>query len=692
MKRFKPLALSLSLLCLYQVTAPAQASTADPRGVDVGLSSGLDMMLLNSSLLRNGDNVWERAREGFQMTEVNSELIRRQERYYAARPEYFKRTLDRSRKYLFFIMNEVERRGMPTELAFLPMVESAFNPSAMSPVGASGLWQFMPSTGRQYGLEQTWWYDGRRDVTDATRAALDYLQNLYGMFGDWSLALAAYNWGEGNLSRAIARVRARGEEPTYENINMPAETRNYVPKLLAVRNMLADPAKFGLKLERFQNKPYFVAVTTGKHMDIDIAAKLADMSVSEFKELNPGFNLPVYAYKNGRQMLLPANRLEKFEHNLAKWGDKPLMTWQVYTPSSGENVTDVAASYGMSASELRSVNRLSSYTLTAGRPILVAMKGNTNNSAPLIDRDDGSTTAPIMIAKADPAPATPQTAPALITAELKQPQTPTSLAAAPTVKVAEVKRIEPVKTAPTSPATAVAMAAPTPAAAPAPTPVIAAATTAAQPAVAIAQATPAAPASDIVKVADVKPAASQATNTSSAIAPQLALATPGAKASAPLSVSAATEALALADNAAISTPAPTRATVVADATPVVSTTGRHTVASGDTLYNISRRYNMSVADLKSLNGLSEDNVKLGQVLSVDKSNLATPTLLAQGDDSTRSKQSQNKASGEYVAQKGDTLYSIARKFGVDHQDIKRWNSVSMVNRLQPGQIVKIQGL
>ncbi|MDN0081791.1 LysM peptidoglycan-binding domain-containing protein [Crenobacter sp. SG2305] len=687
MKRFKPLALSLSLLCLYQITAPAQASTADSRGVDIGLSSGLDMMLLNSSLLRNGDNVWERAREGFQMTEVNSELIRRQERYYASRPEYFKRTLDRSRKYLFFIMNEVERRGMPTELAFLPMVESAFNPTAMSSVGASGLWQFMPSTGRQYGLEQTWWYDGRRDVTDATRAALDYLQNLYGMFGDWSLALAAYNWGEGNLSRAIARVRARGEEPTYENINMPAETRNYVPKLLAVRNLLADPAKFGLKLERFQNKPYFVAVTTGKHMDIDIAAKLADMSVSEFKELNPGFNLPVYAYKNGRQMLLPANRLEKFEHNLAKWGDKPLMTWQVYTPGGNESVADVAANYGMSASELRSVNRLAGYTLTAGRPILVAMKGNTNNGAPLIDRDDGTTTAPLMIAKADPAPAI---SPAVITASLKQPQTPATITTTPAVKVAEVKNVESAKAVPSVPATAVAVAAaaPAPASTPAVAPTIATAAMAAtQPAVAQA-----APTSTPTKVADVNPAANQVANTPSAVAPQLALATPATTTSAPLNVSAATEALALADDAAVSSPAPARTIAVADAAPVVSTTGHHIVASGDTLYNISRRYNMSVADLKSLNGLTDDYVKLGQVLSVDKSNLATPTLLVQGNDTSRSKQGLSKVSGEYVAQKGDTLYSIARKFGVAHQDIKRWNRVSMANRLQPGQIVKIQGL
>jgi membrane-bound lytic murein transglycosylase D len=231
-----------------------------------------------------------------------------------------------------------------------------------------------------------------------------------------------------------------------------------------------------------------------------------------------------------------------------------------------------------------------------------------------------------------------------------------------------------------------------PAAAPAPA-VVAVAQT--KPATAVAQAVPV---SDIIKVADVKPIADKpadapnATNSVGTRTPQLALAGSTAKPSAPASVSAATEALALADNA-VSSPAPA-GTIAVAAAPLVSPNGRHTVASGDTLYNISSRYNLSIAELKTLNGLTDDNVRLGQVLSVDKSNIATPTLLAQEDSSTPTSARSNvsKASGEYVAQKGDTLYSIARKFGVDHQDIKRWNSVSMVNRLQPGQKVKIQGL
>ena len=237
----------------------------------------------NNGTLRNGDNVWLRVRDGFQLGEVNSELVRRHERMYSKNPESFRRMLTRSHRYLFHIINEVERRGMPTEIALLPLVESAFNAQAMSPVGASGLWQFMPATGRQYGLEQTWWYDGRRDVTAATRAALDYLENLHAMFGDWNLALASYNWGEGNVSRAIARNRARGLPEDFENLSLPAETRNYVPKLLAVRNILAEPQRFSVRLEKLPNKPYFVAISPGKHMDLEVAAKLAETTEEEVR-------------------------------------------------------------------------------------------------------------------------------------------------------------------------------------------------------------------------------------------------------------------------------------------------------------------------------------------------------------------------------------------------------------------------
>ncbi|TCP11102.1 membrane-bound lytic murein transglycosylase D [Crenobacter luteus] len=658
MKKLTPLALSLSLL--FSVTTAQAESNAFSRsvGVDEGLAVGLDMVLLNSSLLRNGDNVWVRVREGFQMSEVNPELVARHERLYAARPDYFKRTLDRSRKYLFHIMNEVERRGMPTEIALLPVVESAFVPNAQSPVGASGLWQFMPATGRHYGLEQTWWYDGRRDVLESTRAALDYLEYLHGLFGDWSLALAAYNWGEGNVSRAIARAQAAGVTPSYENLRMPAETRNYVPKLLAVRNLLAAPEKYGLKLDRFPNKPHFVAVSTGRHMDIDIAAKLAEMPVSEFKLLNPGFNLPVYAHKNGRQMLIPADKLSRFEKNLALW-KKPLLTWQVVTPSADDTVASVASRYGMDAAELVAVNNLRG-ALDSGRPLLVAKRGGADE-APLADGD-----APTMVATATTAGSSRGKAPE--TADLSRA----------TAVVASVAPL--VAPAPAAPRLADAA----PAAAIVPT-----ASETPAPAVAAAPSNSAPPTRDNGALAAyLAEGATQAVQPDRvAIDTQLAQAAPAASIAAAKSEPARTEAKAEPVKVALA--------------PVKLTAGRHTVAEGDTLYNISRRYSLSVAELKALNGLEQDTVKLGQVLRVKGSAIVAAGRPVNAQDeavaqlaSLRGERqgSLQTASAEYVVQKGDTVFSIARKFGVRHSDIQRWNDSEQLARLSPGQRVKIQGL
>lgn len=585
MKRFIPLALSVSIALLFASPAMADGNAQpSPSPVDEALAAGLDMMLQNSSLLRNGDDVWKRVREGFQLDEVNADVVRRQERFYASRPEYFKRTLDRSRKYLFHIMNEVERRGMPTEIALLPMVESAFVPTANSRVGAAGLWQFMPATGRQYGLEQTWWYDGRRDVMDATRAALDYLQNLYAQFGDWNLALAAYNWGEGNLSRAIAKTEASGQAPTYENIRMPKETRDYVPKLLAVRNILEHPDRFGVHLDKFPNKPYFVAISTGKHMNIDIAAKLAGISVAEFKELNPAFNLPVFAYKAGRQMLLPASKVDKFEANLDKW-NKPLLTWEVYLPKSDESATAIASEHGMSTSQLLAANRISGGTLRAGQPVLVAMNSKTSNDAqPLEAVDTPMSNTPAgqtMLAQADG-----------------------GAAARPAIQA----------------------------------------------------------------VADTAwDSASQ----------------PSGMRQTVMIASAAT------NNAVL----PAQTTSTADS---------YTVAAGDTLYSIARRNNLAVDDLKSLNQLDGNLVQVGQQLKLK----ATAPLSSQEDaniqlasaapsqeaDPALIKVNDAPHSKEYVVQRGDTLYSIARRFGVNHSDIQRLNGNQPSSRLQPGQKVKIIGL
>src|SRR6185369_17277021 len=194
------------------------------------------------------DDLWQRIRDGFAMPDLGGPIVAEKTAWYAARPDYLKRVFDRSRRYMFHIVEELERRGMPTELALLPMVESSFNPMAYSRAHAAGLWQFIPATGKRFNLEQSWWYDERRDIVESTSAALDYLQWLYEMHGDWHLALASYNWGEGAVSRAIARNRKSGKPTDYASLKMPAETRQYVPKLQALKNIIANPGPLGITL------------------------------------------------------------------------------------------------------------------------------------------------------------------------------------------------------------------------------------------------------------------------------------------------------------------------------------------------------------------------------------------------------------------------------------------------------------
>lgn len=350
----------------------ADYSMSTPRFSSESANIATFLSQMNAKTLRNGENVWLRIKDGFQLNEVNASLVTAHEVRYTKNPEAFQRILARGQPYLFHILNEVELRGMPTEIALLPLVESAFNAQATSRVGAAGLWQFMPNTGRQYGLEQTSWYDGRRDVTAATRAALDYLEVLYSQFGDWSLALAAYNWGEGNLSRAIARNRAAGLPEDFEHLKLPNETRNYVPKLLAVRNILSQPAKFKVSLKKLPNLPYFTSVSIKKHIDLSLAAKFAETSEEELLKLNPAYKLPVFAYKSGRELLIPVEKLNVFEKNLSQH-QAPLMSMQVYVTQADETSSEIAQRFGMDIKTFNQINRLShNEKLAVARPVLVA--------------------------------------------------------------------------------------------------------------------------------------------------------------------------------------------------------------------------------------------------------------------------------------------------------------------------------
>ncbi|MDH4233977.1 MAG: transglycosylase SLT domain-containing protein [Gallionella sp.] len=337
-------------------------------------------LLAETDLIAEADlaerDLWPRIRSGFAMRDLDSKLVAKHEKWYASRPEYIERMTDRARRYLHFITEEVERRGMPSEIALLPMIESAFNPGAYSTARASGIWQFIPSTGKKFGMHQNWWYDGRRDVINATNGALDYLQELHDMFGDWELALAAYNCGEGSIKRAQAHNRRRGLPVNYTSLKLPKETRNYVPKLLAIKNIIANPASFGLTLPEIPNEPYFAAVATTKHIDVKLAAELADISIEEFNALNPAHNRPVILQDNTDLILLPIDKMETFRANLESY-DKPLVTWQSYQPKKGERLDKLAPRFGLSVENLKSVNGLAARgNISTGQTLLVPLNGD----------------------------------------------------------------------------------------------------------------------------------------------------------------------------------------------------------------------------------------------------------------------------------------------------------------------------
>lgn len=322
-------------------------------------SSNADQQIYEEATADSGDDLWSRIKSGYAIPNVKSQYTTNHETWYASRPDYIKRMLDRSQRYLFHIVEEVEKRGMPTEIALLPMIESAFNPQAYSRSSASGIWQFIPSTGRDFGLQQNWWVDNRRDVTAATNAALTYLQKLHGMFGTWDLALAAYNAGEGTVQRAINKNRSKGLPTDYESLSLPPETRNYVPKLQAIKNIVTHPERFGLKINSIPNRAYFARVTTPKQIDAKLAAQLAEISFEEFSSLNPSYNRPLINATNDKnQLLLPVWAAERFVNNLANY-DKPLTNWQTYNAKRGERMDNIAKKFGINVAQLRNVNGLS---------------------------------------------------------------------------------------------------------------------------------------------------------------------------------------------------------------------------------------------------------------------------------------------------------------------------------------------
>ena len=346
-------------------------------------------------------DLWDRIRRGYAMPDLDTDLVRDREQWYATRPDYIFRMTERSKKYLFHIVEELELRGMPTELALLPFIESAFNPQAVSGAKAAGMWQFMPATGKYFELKQNAFRDDRRDVLASTRAALDYLQKLYGMFGDWHLALAAYNWGEGSVGRAIAKNQRAGTGTAYTDLNMPMETRFYVPKLQAVKNIVTNPAAFNSKLPLIENHPYFQTVTIRRDIDVALAARLAEVPLDDFKALNPSVNRPVILAAGTPQILLPWDNAEVFQGNLESYSGGRLASWTVWVAPSTLRPADAARRVGMTESDLRAVNNIPPrVVIRAGSTLLVPRSVHVAHDVTEKVADNGQVTlAPEVVLK-----------------------------------------------------------------------------------------------------------------------------------------------------------------------------------------------------------------------------------------------------------------------------------------------------
>ena len=319
----------------------------------------------------SGD-LFERIRSGFVLDDVEHAAVEREVRFFASHPAYLDRTFKRGERYLYHIVNEIEARKMPLELALLPVVESAFNPVAYSRARASGLWQFIPGTGRRYDLKQNWYYDGRRDVIAATTAALDYLQFLSEEFdGDWLLAVAAYNCGEANIARAVKRNRKAGKPTDFFSLKLPRETRAYVPKLLAMRRIVNDPATHGLEFAPIPNQPYFAQIDVAAQIDLHVAAELAELAPEELLALNPAFNHWVTDPDGPHQLLVPVDRQERFATAVAALPPEKRVRVVYHHVRKGDTLGGIADKYGVSIAAIKTANKIRGTLIRPGQDLLI---------------------------------------------------------------------------------------------------------------------------------------------------------------------------------------------------------------------------------------------------------------------------------------------------------------------------------
>jgi peptidoglycan lytic transglycosylase D len=344
-------------------TADASANPATPTGDDIATrdldAAELPGPPLDSVVTIKPADLWQRLRGGFQLDDVNEPAVAAQVNWFANHPDFLERTFGRAELWLYYIVGQLEQRNMPRELALLPVIESAFEPYAYSRARASGLWQFISDTGRRFGLKQDWWYDGRRDPIEATRAALDYLAALHEEFdGDWLLAIAAYNCGELAVTRAIQKNQRAGKPTDFWHLKLPSETRGYVPELLAMRRLVANPARYGLEFSKILNEPYFVPISTGGQIDLQVVADIAGISTDDLYTLNPAFHRWATDPTGPHRLLVPVDSAEGLEQTLAQLTPEQRMRIEHYTVQRGDTVATIARRFLTKPEVIRELNDL----------------------------------------------------------------------------------------------------------------------------------------------------------------------------------------------------------------------------------------------------------------------------------------------------------------------------------------------
>ena len=311
-------------------------------------------------------------RREFALEYDENSRIEAQRNWYVRHPDYLNRVFTRSQRYMPYIQDELERRGLPMELALLPIVESAYDPFAYSHGRAAGLWQMIPGTARRFGIDQNWWYDGRRDIVDSTRAALDYLEYLYDLNdGDWLKAVASYNSGEGNVLRAVRRNRANGQPTDFWHLSVPRETRAYVPKLLALVDIVRDPARFDLELPTVVDEPQFVVTEIGSQLDLALAAELAGVEVDTVYAYNPGYNRWSTNPSGPHTLVMPIEVADTFVAALENVPAAERVRWQRHLVRNGETISEIAEQYSTSIASIRASNNLRGNTIRAGHHLMI---------------------------------------------------------------------------------------------------------------------------------------------------------------------------------------------------------------------------------------------------------------------------------------------------------------------------------